>query len=136
MAERSIDGFFYGLFMDAQLLRQSGIEPRNPRRAYLDGYALRIGQRATLVRRANAQVWGMAFTLTCEEMDWLYAAPGLEAYRPEAILARSEAGESWPALCYNLPEVPERMDVNADYIARLRVVLRELDFPKDYINSI
>ena len=49
MIDRRIDAFFYGLFLDIETLRESGAAPVNPRRAYVDGVALRIGRRATLV---------------------------------------------------------------------------------------
>ena len=40
MSDRRIDGFFYGLFMDGDILRDSQVAAVNPRRAYVDGYAL------------------------------------------------------------------------------------------------
>ena len=88
MSDRRLDVFFYGLFMDIAVLRESGVAPINPRRAYVDDFALRIGQRATLVPLAGARSYGMLFALTHSELDRLYAAPGLEQYRPEAVLAQ------------------------------------------------
>ena len=43
--------FFYGLFMDADLLVARGLGPRRPRKARIEGYGLRIRERATLVPR-------------------------------------------------------------------------------------
>src|SRR6267142_2328202 len=92
MSDRRIDAFFYGLFMDGEILRGAGVAPIHPRRAYVEGFALRIGQRATLVPSAGARAYGMLFALTHSELDRLYAAPGLEQYRPEAVLAQSLEG--------------------------------------------
>ena len=64
MTDRRIDGFFYGLFMDIDILRASQVVAANPRRAYVGGYALRIGRRATLVPAPEARVYGMVFALT------------------------------------------------------------------------
>lgn len=136
MTDQRIDGFFYGLFMDSDILRESDVAPENPRRAYVDGYALRIGRRATLVPTSGARAYGMVISLTRDELDKLYAAPGLEHYRPEAILAQSMAGESLPALCYNLREAPGPGEANTEYAARLRAVLGKLDFPPEYIASV
>lgn len=136
MADRRIDAFFYGLFMDSNILRESQIVAKSPRRAYVDGYALRIGQRATLVPAAGARAYGMVFALTHHELEKLYTAPGLEQYRPEAILAISQEGETLPALCYNLRKGPEPDAANPEYAARLREVLTRLDFPPDYVASI
>lgn len=85
MSDRRIDGFFYGLFMDQGTLRDAGVAPLNPRRAYVEDFALRIGQRATLIPSPGARVYGMLFGLTHSEFDRLYAAPGLGRYRPEAL---------------------------------------------------
>src|SRR5262245_13104527 len=106
MADRRIDAFFYGLFMDADVLRGAGVAPADPRRAYVDGFALRIGQRATLLPLTGARAYGMIFALTHAELERLYAAPGLEQYRPEAVLAHPLEGAPVPALCYNLRDAP------------------------------
>lgn len=78
----------------------------------------------------------MVFALTHDELERLYTAPGLEHYRPEAILAHSLGGESLPALCYNLREAPGPDEVNTEYAARLRAVLRKLEFPPEYITAV
>jgi hypothetical protein len=136
MSDRRVDGFFYGLFMDVGLLRNSGVVPGNPRRAYVDGLALRIGNRATLVPAAGARAYGMIVALTHAELDRLYGAPGLDQYRAEAVLARRIDGGSVPALCYNLLVEPRAEERNPDYAQRLRRVLLELEFPQEYIDSI
>ena len=136
MRDRRIDGFFYGLFMDSDILRASQITAVNPRRAYVDGYALRIGRRATLAPASGARAYGMAFALTHDELGRLYSAPGLEQYRAEAIIARLLDGETFPALCYNLLEAPNAGETDPDYAARLRAVLSRLGFPPGYVSSV
>ena len=135
MSERRIDAFFYGLFMDATILRAGGVaEPANPRRAFVDDFEVRIGQRATLVPRAGARAYGMLFGLTHTELDLLYAA--LESYRAEAIFAQPFDGIVTPALCYNLRDPPQADDWNREYASRLQEVLAKLSFPEEYIASI
>jgi len=136
MSDRRIDGFFYGLFMDAEILRDAGVTPLDPRRAYVDDFALRIGRRATLVPSPGARAYGMLFALTHAEVDRLYGAPGLEEYRPEAVLARPLGGTPTPALCYNLRDAPRADERNPEYAARLQRALSKLDFPPDYVASI
>jgi hypothetical protein len=137
VTERRIDGFFYGLFMDSHVLHENNVSPVMPRRAYVDGYALRIGQRATLIPAAGARAYGMVFSLTHQELDQLYAAPGLDQYRAEAVLAHSLAsGEALPALCYNLHETPAANEANPVYAASLRQALSRLDFPAEYVASV
>ena len=136
MTDRYIDGFFYGLFMDADLLAGNHIFPLSPRRGYVDGYVLRIGKRATLVQTQGARVYGMVFSLIQDDFEKLYSMPGLERYRPEAVLAHGLDGQSYPALCYNLFELPAQGERNKDYAVQLQVVLRKLEFPEDYIATL
>ena len=136
MSARQVDAFFYGLFMDVEVLRQSGAKPANPRRAYVAEFALRIGQRATLVPSPGARAYGMLIALTHAELERLYNAPGLEHYRPEAVLAQPLEGIAVPALCYNLLQAPEAHERNPDYARRLKSVLTKLGFPEDYVASI
>ena len=49
MPSRPADVFFYGLFMDEDLLREKGLNPQRAALASVDGLALRIGKRAALV---------------------------------------------------------------------------------------
>jgi hypothetical protein len=136
VSDRRVDGFFYGLYMDREILREAGITPSNPRRAYVDGFALRIGQRATLLPSAGARAYGMLYALTHAELDRLYTAPGLEQYRPEAVLAIPLGGTPTAALCYNLREAPRPQERNPDYAERLRRALTRLEFPPDYVASV
>jgi len=136
MGVRRIDGFFYGLFMDSGVLREHRVSPDNPRRAYVDHFALRLGRRATLTPCAGARAYGMAFSLTHSDIAKLYAGPGLEAYLPEAVAAQVIGGEIVPAICYNLVEVPGADESNPEYAARLRDALTKLNFPPAYVESV
>jgi hypothetical protein len=136
VSDRPIDVFFYGLFMDFQVLREAGVVPMNPRRACVEGFALRIGQRATLVPSVRARAYGMLFALTHAELSRLYAAPGLDVYRPEAVLVQPLDGEPTPALCYNLAQAPQEHERNPEYAARLQRALSDLDFPADYVAAV
>jgi hypothetical protein len=133
---RRVDAFFYGLFMDVEVLRANQVIPADPRRAYVDDFALRIGARATLVPAPGARAYGMLIALTHLELERLYAVPGLEDYRAEAVLARPLDGQVTAALCYKLREPPERHERNAEYAARLQGVLSRLDFPPEYVSAL
>jgi len=121
---RRITVFFYGLFMDAELLRAKGVEPVNARKASAPGFALRIGNRATMVRQDGAVVHGMLMDLTHEEIDRLYSEPSVSMYRPEAIIADGE-----PALGFNLIETPGDDEFNAAYAEKLNALKTRLGLP-------
>lgn len=135
MTVRAVPVFFYGLFMDAALLREKGVEPQNVRPARVQGFSLRIGERAALVPAEGGTVHGMLIELTHEELDRLYAEPTLTMYRPDPVLAQDAAG-AWPALCFNLPSPPDASQFNEDYAVKLRQMARRLGLPEDYIATI
>jgi len=53
-ALNDVKRFFYGPFMDEELLRGKGFEPKGGEIAAIDGLAFRIGQRAALVPRGRS----------------------------------------------------------------------------------
>ena len=133
---RKIDVFFYGLFMDAELLREKVITPVETRRAVVENFRLVITQRATLVPSNGDVVHGIVFSLTHDEIDKLYADASVKAYRPEAVLARLTDGNPIPCLCFNLPEVDPNEERNLDYVEKLRALAMRLGFPEGYVQSI
>ena len=136
MASRRIAVFFYGLFMDADLLRTKGAHPVNLRSACVPGFALRIGQRATLLQNPNARAYGIVMELTHVEIEQLYSEASVRAYRVEAVLAELADGSQVPALCFNLLVPPGPEEANAEYAAKLRDLARRLGLPSNYVESI
>jgi hypothetical protein len=131
-----VEVFFYGLFMDEALLRGKGLNPLNRRVAYVEGFRLRIGERATLVPSEGATAHGVVFSLTRGELDALYSEPSVSAYRPEVVNARTADGGSARALCFNLPAPPSAGERNPLYASKLRELAARLGLPADYVSSI
>ena len=136
MTSRRIPVFFYGLFMDADVLRAKGIHAVHPRRACVRGFALRIGRRASLVPDPEARVHGILMELSHDEIDRLYAEPTVQEYRPEAVIAKLEDAAHIPALCFILPEPPGLDEENMEYAQRLREVAQHVGLPEGYVKSI
>lgn len=135
MSEETQDLFFYGLFMDANLLRDRGVRPLRPRRALVPNYRLRIGRRALLVPEPGAWAYGMVFALTDREIASLYAEPGLELYRPESVIAFMEDRTFAPVTTFNLDASHDAADPNLEYAAKLRAVFERLGFPTDALRE-
>ena len=133
---RRVDVFFYGLFIDEQLLRAEGVVPHNGCRAIVRDQTVRVGRRAALVPSSGKHAHGMIFALTLADVARLYGAPSLQAYRPYAVLAELADGAVVPALCYNLPEPPTPDERNAEYAAKLRDAARRVGLPKEYVDSL
>lgn len=133
---RKIDVFFYGLFMDEDLLRSKGVMQANLRSASLKGYQLHIGDRATLLPAKTGHVFGVVASISHAELERLYSEPSVQAYKPEAVLVHLFDGGVLPALCFNLPEPPSADEHNTEYSSKLRALAERLNFPKEYVASI
>jgi hypothetical protein len=136
MPPRRTDVFFYGLFMDEEILRDKGLTPQNRELASVGGLALRIGQRAALVPDEKGKVYGVVMSLTLDELERLYSDPAVQAYRPQAVLARLASGGQVAALCYNLREPPLPSERNPDYAAKLRAVAEKVGLPAEYVKAL
>jgi len=134
MPSRRIEVFFDGLFMDADLLRKKGVDPANARPASAPCFALRVGQRATLLQSPNSVAYGMLMELTHGEQP--YSEPSVRAYRPEAVLCELGDGSRIPALCFTLIEPPGAEEANSEYAAKWRDLAARLGLPSDYVDSI
>jgi hypothetical protein len=136
MRSRRVDVFFYGLFMDQDLLRSKGLQPEAVELARVPGLALRIGQRAALVRDDSSRVHGVVMSLTLAELEQLYAEPSVKEYRPQPVLAELAGGGVTAALCYNLPQAPAPFERNPEYVLKLRAVGEKVGLPAEYLAAL
>ena len=127
--------FFYGLFMDESLLASKGIHPGASRIAYVDGFSLQIGERATLVPDAACRAHGVLMEIAAEDIDRLYAEPGVADYIAQPVVVTLSGGIREPADCYNLPA--EKLEgANAEYAAALLALATKLGLPDEYLGHI
>jgi len=103
---------------------------------YADNFALSIGNRATLVATTGARAYGMVLSVTHAEVNKLYSGVGLEDYYPEAISVNLMGEKTLPAICYNLLKAPLPDEANFEYAEQLRITLKKLNFPPEYIASV
>ncbi len=118
--------FFYGLYMDPEILKAKGVEPRNPRKSVAKDYRLRVGKMATLLREANAEAHGIVYELTHDELNTLYWGAGLEAYVAEALEVETEGREKVVVLCCNLLVPPTEDESNPEYQGKLMQCMKKL----------
>ena len=129
--------FFYGLFMDPDLLRDSGFDPSEPKVADLRGYKLIIGQRATLVKSEDVNAWGTIMSLSETELKELYSAPSVIDYKPMSVICHLEDGKTQTADVYILPEDYSSDKPNdSKYIDQLIEIGKKVGLPKNYISSL
>ena len=127
--------FFYGLFMDKDLLHVKGLNPQRQRLAYLDDYELVIGARATLAPKSGARSYGAVMDLPQGELNALYAGDGVEDYLPQAVLANSMQGGEIEAIACILP-LSMTSGTNSKYAKQLIDVARKLGLPDHYVEEI
>ena len=89
--------------MDAAILLKNGIKPSNPRRGYLNDYALKIGNRASLIPCKNERSYGIVITVDDDAIHHLYAEASVADYVPEEVNIITNTNDSVMATCYNLP---------------------------------
>jgi len=121
--------FFYGLYMDEEILESKGITIRNKRSGVAKGYKLRIGNMATLLRVEQSKAYGMIYSLTHNEIYKLYEGSGLMNYISEAILVTTNDNKIIATLCCNLIDPPSENEKNQEYYEKLTKCMEKYKLP-------
>ncbi len=138
MTEPVVWTFFYGSYMNLDVLRDTGLVPQEWEVAQLGGFDLRIAPRANLVASNVGWVFGIVATATHPELERLYAHARdvlREIYVPHPVLVTARSGRWRPALCYIAPAMEPR-PAERDYVERILRPARELGFPWWYVRQI
>ena len=130
--------FFYGSYINFDVLKEVDLVPERYEVARLSGYDIEIRPLANLIRSDRHMVYGILATATHEDLKRLYdhaehVLGGL--YLPEAVNAETLDGESRPALCYIAPALAPA-PASDDYIERIAGPAREFSFPAWYIERL
>ena len=127
--------FFYGLFMDENLLKKKGLNPSKPTVGYLNGYSLEIGERATLFKSDNEFTYGTIMNITEEEISNLYSDASVTDYVPEKVMITTLDNENVEAVVYNL-QLEKLKGKNSEYAKSLLKVAQNYGFPNSYLDKI
>ena len=101
----------------------------------MDGYGLRIGERASLVRRPDGRAYGVMMEIAPSEAAGLYAEESVADYLPEPVIVELADGTQVEATCYNLPG-DKVTGANKAYAESLLDVATRLNFPDSYLEQI
>ena len=138
IAESKLWVFFYGSYMNFDVLNEVDVVPGQWETAKVSGFDIVIRPRANLIRSDRHCVYGILATATHADLNRLYAhAQSVlgETYLPEAVLAETLNGTWRPALCYIAATMEARPAAN-DYVERIVKPARELNFPDWYIERL
>jgi hypothetical protein len=130
--------FFYGSYMNFDVLREVDIVPARWEVATVSGFDIVIRPRANLVASDQHRAYGILATATHSELARLYAhAKDVlgESYLPQAVLAETLDGKLRPALCYISPAMEPR-PAAADYVERIVKPATALGFPAWYLQRL
>ena len=132
---RKIPVFFYGSFIDREVLAGGGFEPEHVTVARLDGFDIVRRPLATLDRSDRHAVYGILAEATHDELDRLYGQAWVRVYKPEPVLVTTIDGALHLALCYIAPgRTPEPpMERYFDHILQ---PARQLGFPAWYLERL
>lgn len=127
--------FFYGLFMDVDVLAKQGVVPESVSMGWIDDFVIRISQRATLVREAGGRAYGVLMDVNSSDIERLYAEESVADYVAETVCVNTEGSGQVEAACYNLPH-EKIVGENREYAKLLLKLVRRLSFPKAYTEQI
>jgi hypothetical protein len=136
MADTAVWTFFYGSYINFEVLKEVDLAPEHFAIARLNGYDIRIQPLANLVPSDQHCVYGITATATHAELDRLYthAQDVLGSiFLPEAVIIQTQRGSLRPVLCYIGHEMDPAPATN-DYIDGIVNPAHAYGFPKWYID--
>jgi hypothetical protein len=127
--------FFYGLFMDEQLLEKQGIQVLSSAVGYVEGFTLAIGERATLLPEVGSRAYGVLMQLKPGSAKALYKGQGLTDYVAETVTVQLPGEATAGAACYTLPAKKLR-GKNFAYATALLALAIQLELPDSYLEHL
>ena len=138
MKEPEVWTFFYGSYINLDVLKEVDYEPREYEVARLTGFDITIRPLANLVRSEKHTAYGIVATGTHAELSRLYdhAEKVLGGrYLPEAVLVQTMSNRWLPALCYISPGLSGENPAN-DYVDRIVNPAKRYGFPSWYVEKL
>jgi len=138
MQQPKIWTFFYGSYINLNVLNEVEFVPEQYEVARLSGFDIQIQPLANLIRSDQHCVYGIVATATHNELKRLYEhAEHIlgGVYLPEAVLTETLDHRLMPALCYIAPSLDPRPAAE-DYVSRIVEPAREYGFPTWYIDRL
>ena len=139
MAERKIQAFFYGSFIDMTILDTFGLKKRPFAPASLAGFDIVIQPTANLIESGDGVVYGVLANFTHDELDALEVQHKKlvtdAVYNIEPVIIHTRGGKIVPAithLCTNMQASP----ADQEYIDRIIKAASTYGFPGWYINKL
>ena len=135
---KKVDVFFYGTFMNPNVLEDMGVKVDKVIPAKVDGFELSVRPRANLTPAQLSTAYGALTATTHNDLDKLYTSLrksyGVN-YLPEPVLVETLDGLLKPALCYIASEMREGQ-APRELIEQLASCVRGLGLPEWYAQHV
>lgn len=127
--------FFYGSFINRDVLARSGYHPAKMEVARLDGFDIATCPLATLIPSDRDCVYGVLTMATHAQLAKVYGEEWVRGYSPEAVVVTTPDGALHPALCYIAPS-PTAEAPFENYMDHIIEPARQMAFPSWYIKRL
>ena len=139
MSKYLVDIFFYGSYINFDVLAEADIDERPYQVASLPHHKLVISPLANLVKNQTSVAFGIVTKLSHTELERLYIKHARDklggTYLPEAVLTYTAIHAMRPALTYISHDMkPAHPD--PAYVDRILRPARKYGFPKSYLKHI
>ena len=131
----SLKIFFYGSFMDLEVLRTLGVVPKTFETAELKNWSITFSPMATLVQSEGDSVYGTLADLSPDEVRMLYTRDDLKHYNPVDITVATKRNKRVPAQCY-ISKPGKRQKPSVEYLLRVTQAAESLGFPPAYLAKL
>lgn len=128
--------FFYGSFMNPEVMSRVGHVAAQWEVSYVSGFEFSVAPRASLRAAPGRCAFGIATPMTHAKLDAMYATQSHgETYLPRAMLASDLSGKLRPVMCYIVANMAPGA-VDADYVRMISEPARQYGFPEWYVRHI
>jgi hypothetical protein len=138
MKEPCVWVFFYGSYINFDVLKEVDLVPPRWEVARIMGFDIEIAPRANLIRTDQHVAYGIIAQATHSQLARLYShAKDVlgEVYLPEAVNVQTVDGKWIPAMTYLCPEMEPRQ-ADEEYVERIAAPALKFGFPSWYIDRI
>ena len=135
MSGQAVWVFFYGSFINLDVLKQVGYVPERYEVARLHGFDIQIRPLANIVWSDSDSVYGIVALATHADLERLYGQDWVGTYLPHPVVVSVTGGTLRPALTYIAPDMKPKPPVD-DYVDRIIGPARRLGFPDWYVERL
>jgi hypothetical protein len=131
--------FFYGSWINLEILKEKNFSPEKYEIAKLHGYEIYIQPIANLTPNESSLVYGLLLATTREQHQRILTALSQgtmgNIYLPEAVLVETQEEKWKSAICY-IADRTDTKPANSDYLDPFIKSARDLKFPDWYIKHL